>query len=122
MPAYQLSYAIFISKSPATFLTSHPSPTSHPPQYIQSEPARKLDPVKVDEDTRSTIRAFCNGLVIALNRYYAFGRCAPCGSGGGGRDGGRGRARELRGSVGRRRRSRRIRALAAAPATRKAAL
>jgi hypothetical protein len=27
----------------------------------------------VDEDTRSTIRAFCTGLVTALNKYYAFG-------------------------------------------------
>eukprot|EP00775_Hariotina_reticulata_P007254 gene7254-7467_t len=28
---------------------------------------------KVDEDLRATIRAFCTGLVAALNKYYAFG-------------------------------------------------
>uniref|UniRef100_A0A383WHX3 Uncharacterized protein n=1 Tax=Tetradesmus obliquus TaxID=3088 RepID=A0A383WHX3_TETOB len=28
---------------------------------------------KVDEDLRATIRAFCTGLVSALNKYYAFG-------------------------------------------------
>ncbi|KAI8464981.1 MAG: hypothetical protein J3K34DRAFT_438416 [Monoraphidium minutum] len=33
----------------------------------------KVDPVKVDEDTRTTIRTFCTGLVSAMNRYYAFG-------------------------------------------------
>ncbi|GBF87582.1 hypothetical protein Rsub_00293 [Raphidocelis subcapitata] len=33
----------------------------------------KVNPEKVDEDTRSTIRAFCTGLVTALNKYYAFG-------------------------------------------------
>lgn len=33
----------------------------------------KLDSNPVDEDLRGTIRAFCTGLVAALNRYYAFG-------------------------------------------------
>lgn len=33
----------------------------------------KLCESPVDETLRSTIRAFCTGLVTALNRYYAFG-------------------------------------------------
>lgn len=33
----------------------------------------KLDSTPVSEELRSTIRAFCTGLVAALNRYYAFG-------------------------------------------------
>lgn len=33
----------------------------------------KIDDAKVDEDLRSTIRAFCTGLVSAVNKYYAFG-------------------------------------------------
>jgi hypothetical protein len=35
--------------------------------------SRKLDEDKVDEDLRATLRAFCSGLVAALNKYYAFG-------------------------------------------------
>jgi hypothetical protein len=34
---------------------------------------RKTCDRKVDEDLRATIRAFCTGLVSALNKYYAFG-------------------------------------------------
>jgi hypothetical protein len=34
---------------------------------------RKLDDAPVSEDLRSTLRAFCSGLVAALNKYYAFG-------------------------------------------------
>lgn len=33
----------------------------------------KLDQSPVTEDLRSAIRAYCTGLVSALNRYYAFG-------------------------------------------------
>jgi hypothetical protein len=36
-------------------------------------PCRKTCDRKVDEDLRATIRAFCTGLVSALNKYYAFG-------------------------------------------------
>jgi hypothetical protein len=36
---------------------------------------RKLDDNKVDEQLRSVIRAFCEALVAALNKYYAFGSC-----------------------------------------------
>lgn len=43
------------------------------PDHVLSRLRRKVDPVPVDEDTRATIRAFCTGLVSALNRYYAFG-------------------------------------------------
>jgi hypothetical protein len=32
-----------------------------------------MDSEPVSEDLRSTIRAYCTGLVAALNRYYAFG-------------------------------------------------
>ncbi len=34
---------------------------------------RKICDRPVDEDLRATIRAFCTGLVAALNKYYAFG-------------------------------------------------
>jgi hypothetical protein len=34
---------------------------------------RKLDDNKVDEQLRSAIRGFCEALVSALNKYYAFG-------------------------------------------------
>eukprot|EP00199_Chlamydomonas_sp_CCMP681_P003599 CAMPEP_0119103018 /NCGR_PEP_ID=MMETSP1180-20130426/1574_1 /TAXON_ID=3052 ORGANISM="Chlamydomonas cf sp, Strain CCMP681" /NCGR_SAMPLE_ID=MMETSP1180 /ASSEMBLY_ACC=CAM_ASM_000741 /LENGTH=178 /DNA_ID=CAMNT_0007087427 /DNA_START=290 /DNA_END=826 /DNA_ORIENTATION=+ len=33
----------------------------------------KLDKNVVDEGLRSAIRAYCNGLVVAMNRYYSFG-------------------------------------------------
>ncbi len=36
-------------------------------------PRRKMDSAPVSEDLRSCIRAYCTGLVAALNRYYAFG-------------------------------------------------
>jgi hypothetical protein len=47
------------------------APTPRPPRT--HAPRRKLNEEKVDEDTRAVIRAFCNGLVTALNKYYAFG-------------------------------------------------
>ena len=36
---------------------------------------RTLDDSPVDEELRSTIRRFCEALVSALNKYYAFGSC-----------------------------------------------
>ena len=38
-----------------------------------SVPRRKEDDNVIDDDTRSAIRGFCQGLVAALNKYYAFG-------------------------------------------------
>jgi hypothetical protein len=47
---------------------------THKKTSLPSSPIRrKLDTDPVDEDLRSTIRAFCTGLASALNRYYAFG-------------------------------------------------
>lgn len=34
---------------------------------------RKTCSKPVDEDLRATLKAFCTGLVAALNKYYAFG-------------------------------------------------
>jgi hypothetical protein len=34
---------------------------------------RKTCSRPVDEDLRATLKAFCTGLVAALNKYYAFG-------------------------------------------------
>jgi hypothetical protein len=36
-------------------------------------PCRKTCSRPVDEDLRATLKAFCTGLVAALNKYYAFG-------------------------------------------------
>lgn len=36
---------------------------------------RKMDDNKVDEELRSVIRSFCQALVSAINKYYAFGSC-----------------------------------------------
>jgi len=36
---------------------------------------RKLDDSPVDEELRSCIRRFCEELMSALNKYYAFGSC-----------------------------------------------
>lgn len=38
-----------------------------------SAPHRKTCSSPVDEDLRATLKAFCTGLVAALNKYYAFG-------------------------------------------------
>ena len=36
---------------------------------------RKMDDNPVDEELRASIRSFCESLVSALNKYYAFGSC-----------------------------------------------
>ena len=36
---------------------------------------RKVDDVVVTEAIRSSIREFCQMLVEAINKYYAFGSC-----------------------------------------------
>lgn len=36
---------------------------------------RKVDDGQVDEQIRAAIRGFCEALVSALNKYYAFGSC-----------------------------------------------
>jgi hypothetical protein len=36
---------------------------------------RKIDDKPVSEDVRSSIRDFCQMLVGAINKYYAFGSC-----------------------------------------------
>ena len=36
---------------------------------------RKLDDSPVDEELRACIRRFCEELMSALNKYYAFGSC-----------------------------------------------
>ena len=36
---------------------------------------RKLDDNPVDEELRACIRRFCEALVSAMNKYYAFGSC-----------------------------------------------
>lgn len=42
-------------------------------QHLPRAACRKTCDKPVDEDLRATIRAFCTGLVAALNKYYAFG-------------------------------------------------
>lgn len=60
----------WVGKDQDGFPTMEGNAEEVPGKYIE---IWKLDPVKVDEDTRSTIRAFCSGLGMALNKYYAFG-------------------------------------------------
>ena len=36
---------------------------------------RKIDETPVTEDIRSAIKEFCQILVAAINKYYAFGSC-----------------------------------------------
>jgi hypothetical protein len=57
------------STTPTTPTHKHPNPKP----ITTNQKRRKLNEEKVDEDTRATVRAFCNGLVTALNKYYAFG-------------------------------------------------
>ncbi len=47
--------------------------TGHDPEVNASR--RKLDDSPVDEELRSCIRRFCEELMSALNKYYAFGSC-----------------------------------------------
>ena len=37
--------------------------------------SRKMDDNPVDDELRVSIRSFCESLVSALNKYYAFGSC-----------------------------------------------
>lgn len=41
----------------------------------QSLIIRKMDDNAVDDELRASIRSFCESLVSALNKYYAFGSC-----------------------------------------------
>jgi hypothetical protein len=58
-----------LTAAPRLVLHTH----THTHTHIHCPTNRKTCDRPVDEDLRATIKAFCTGLVSALNKYYAFG-------------------------------------------------